>query len=63
MQHLNFVENFQDPGGDGGLAAIFDVEDRADEALIVEEDAVEVGEIELVGGGVGGESGGLNDLF
>ena len=48
------MQKLQSPGGNSSLASFFDVKDRTHEIFVAEDDAVEVGEVELVSGGAGG---------
>lgn len=47
------VDELQDAGGDGGFPHSGDVRKRAKGGFVLEDDAVELGHVELVGGGAG----------
>ncbi|POO02482.1 hypothetical protein TorRG33x02_014660 [Trema orientale] len=49
------VDELEDPGGDGGLPHGGDVGVLAEGGFVLQHDAVELGDVELVGGGAGGD--------
>ena len=55
------VDELEDPGGNGGLPNGGDVGVRTDRGFFFEDDAVELGDVELVGGGAGGD--GVGEAF
>lgn len=55
------VDELEDPGGNGGLPNSGDVGVRSDRGFFFEDDAVELGDVELVGGGAGWD--GVGEAF
>lgn len=49
------VDELQNAGGDGGLPHGGDIREGAKRGFVLEDDAVELGDVELVGGGAGGD--------
>lgn len=52
------VDELEDAGGDGGLADGGDIGVGTEGGLVFEDDAVEFGDVELVGGGTRGDGEG-----